>query len=511
MIESNIKSREISKRKNFIVKRIYYFIILSIIFSSNLFANDSLWVTGYIPSYHQSSNGSINILSDADYNKLTHLSHHGPYVKQDGSFSYAETVFSDIKAQKAVEQAHQHGIPIMLCIVAWYDNYIEAINDSVSRNRLIINTLKLVDWAGYDGVDVDLEPVMSAYISAIKNGNPHYVQFINQLYDSLQVRTSALLGRPLLLTAPMNGYAGKLFSQIHEKFDQINIMTYDMVSPDWGFPVWHDSPVYSAGYMLYGKPAPSVEEEVKLCLSPGVPAQKVGIGVSYDAFRWRGGTGTTTGGVTMPRQHWQTAPSWTRFSYKDMMANHYDQQFYRWDDGAKMSYMSKDREGSSNDEFWSYNDENSCKEKVKFVKQQNLGGVIIWELGSGYIWSNPVGNRQPQLNAIYEAKTTPLAVNDTYDFIPEGFMLYQNYPNPFNPSTKIVYSLPFVSNVKIQVFNLLGEVVAILEDKTMQPGTHSVEWDASNLSSSVYLCRIDAEAIYGFNGFISVRKMILAK
>jgi chitinase len=495
---------------------IYFYFLLMIIlifalFNNSLASGDSLWVTGYIVAASQSPDGNLTILSASDYDKVTHLSHHGPYVNQDGSFDYAPTVFSNIKAIKAVEKAHLNGVPIMLCIVSFL-SYREAINDSISRNNLINNTLNLVDLAGYDGVDVDLEPVMSPYVPGIQNGNPDYIRFVSQLYDSLQVRTSSLLGRPLLLTAPMNGYAGPVFAQVYEKFDQINIMTYDMVSPEWGFPVWHDSPVFSDGYIISGKPAPSIEGEVSTCLSSGVPADKVGIGVSFDAFRWKGGTGTTTGGATAPRQHWITAPSWTRFSYKDMMnAGYYNQQYYRWDDGAKMSYMSIDNTGSANDEFWSYNDERSCIEKVKFVQQHNMGGVIIWELGSGYISSNPAGNKIPQLNAIYEAKTNPLAVEHNNNYKPDQYMLFQNYPNPFNPSTKIVYSLPFESNVEIQIFNLLGEVVATLEDKTMQAGTHFIEWDASNIPSGVYLYRIVSEAISSFNSFNSVRKMILVK
>jgi hypothetical protein len=173
--------------------------------------------------------------------------------------------------------------------------------------------------------------------------------------------------------------------------------------------------------------------------------------------------------------------------------------------------MSIDKSGSADDEFWSYNDERSCIEKVKFVQQHNMGGVIIWELGSGYISSNPAGNKIPQLSAIYEAKTNPLAVENNNNYKPDQYMLFQNYPNPFNPSTKIVYTLPFESNVEIQIFNLLGEVVATLEDKTMQAGTHSIDWDASNIPSGVYLYRIVAESNSSFNSFNSARKMILVK
>lgn len=485
-------------------------LLLFLFIIKTLAAQEPRWVIGYLPSYYQPADGNVSFLSESDYQKLTHLSHHGPYVNPDGSFNYQPTQFSDTKAKKAVQQAHQHGVPILLCIVAWYDQYIEAINDSLSRNRLINHTLRLIDQVGYDGVDVDLEPVMSAYIPGIVTGNPYYIQFINQLYDSLQVRTSPLIQRPLLLTAPMNGYAGPVFYQLYEKFDQINIMTYDLVSPDWGFPVWHDSPVYSAGYLIVGRPAPSVQGEVQKCLAAGVPAAKIGIGVSCDAFRWQGGSGTPTGGATAPRQQWIQKPSWTRFAYKDMMASYYRSEYDRWDDAAKMSYLSIDREGSANDEFWSYNDETSCQAKVEFVKQNGLGGLIIWELGSGYLANKPAGERLPQLNAIHEAITQPSAVAESRAPVPLHFSLKQNYPNPFNGSTTIEYDLASDSYVRLAIFNNLGQEIETLVSEKQSSGDYKIVWPTqksieSKLASGIYFYRIDVDGIGMFRPMIYLK------
>jgi len=483
------------------------FILITLI---KLTAQEEIWVTGYLPSYHQAQDGGIGFLTANDYEKISHLSHHGPYVKPDGSFDYQPTLFSDVKAKKAVQQAHQHGVPILLCIVAWYDHYIEAINDSLSRKKLIKNTMKLIDLAGYDGVDVDLEPVMSAYIPGIVNGNPSYINFVNQLFDSLQVRTSPLLNRPLLLTAPMNGYAGPVFSQLYEKFDQINIMTYDLVSPDWGFPVWHDSPVYSGSFMISGRPAPSVQSEVQKCVNAGVPAEKVGIGVSCDAFRWKGGSGTPTGGVTAPRQQWYQAPSWTRFAYKDLMANYYRSEYDRWDESAKMSYLSIDRQGSANDEFWSYNDESSCEAKVKFVKENGLGGVIIWELGSGYLAYKPIGERLPQLNAIYKAIIQSSNITDHDNPVPSHFSLRQNYPNPFNGSTTINYSLARDCEVNLTIYNALGQRIETLVAGQQSAGIYKLIWPNRSdtncrLPGGIYFYKIIVD------GIVNTGKMIMVQ
>jgi len=97
------------------------------------------------------------------------------------------------------------------------------------------------------------------------------------------------------------------------------------------------------------------------------------------------------------------------------------------------------------------------------------------------------------------------------DFTPKEYTLYQNYPNPFNPITTIKYSLPFESNVRIAVYNVLGELVDVLVDELKQVGFHDLNWNASNLSSGIYIYRIDTKSVAGDQRFSSVKKMILMK
>jgi hypothetical protein len=76
--------------------------------------------------------------------------------------------------------------------------------------------------------------------------------------------------------------------------------------------------------------------------------------------------------------------------------------------------------------------------------------------------------------------------------IPEGLQLSQNYPNPFNPTTKIDFALPEASQVSLTVYNMIGQQVATLEDGFLSAGQHSVSFDASHLSSGIYLYRLQA-------------------
>jgi hypothetical protein len=88
---------------------------------------------------------------------------------------------------------------------------------------------------------------------------------------------------------------------------------------------------------------------------------------------------------------------------------------------------------------------------------------------------------------------------------PKEFALYQNYPNPFNPSTTIKFSLALKSNVEITIFNSLGEKVADVFSGELEGDFHEINFDASKLTSGVYLYQLQA------GEYVSVKKMILLK
>lgn len=89
--------------------------------------------------------------------------------------------------------------------------------------------------------------------------------------------------------------------------------------------------------------------------------------------------------------------------------------------------------------------------------------------------------------------------------VPSSFLLAQNYPNPFNPSTMINYQLPMSNYVTLKVHDLLGREVATLVNEKEDPGTYSVKWDASKMSSGIYFCRLTAGSL------VQVRKMLFVK
>jgi len=94
--------------------------------------------------------------------------------------------------------------------------------------------------------------------------------------------------------------------------------------------------------------------------------------------------------------------------------------------------------------------------------------------------------------------------------IPSAFALQQNYPNPFNPSTTIRYNLPVTSRVTITIYNTLGEIVTTLVDRNQDAGFQTIEWNAGNVATGVYFCRMRATS-NSRDVFSQVRKMLLIR
>lgn len=89
--------------------------------------------------------------------------------------------------------------------------------------------------------------------------------------------------------------------------------------------------------------------------------------------------------------------------------------------------------------------------------------------------------------------------------IPQVLTLDQNYPNPFNPTTNISFSLPQSGHATLEVFDMLGQKVAVLVNETLSAGQHTASFDAANLSSGIYIYRLQA------GNDVQTRKLTLIK
>ena len=110
------------------------------------------------------------------------------------------------------------------------------------------------------------------------------------------------------------------------------------------------------------------------------------------------------------------------------------------------------------------------------------------------------------MNSVVYDYDSPVSSIQSMDLtIPKEMKLEQNFPNPFNPSTRISFTLPKPGEVKIEIYNTLGQRVEILVNQYMLAGNHEVEFNAQNLSSGIYFYSIEA------GEFHDVKKMILIR
>lgn len=118
-----------------------------------------------------------------------------------------------------------------------------------------------------------------------------------------------------------------------------------------------------------------------------------------------------------------------------------------------------------------------------------------------------VGFAAGEGGAIYRTSNggEPIGINIISTEVPQKYELKQNYPNPFNPVTNIQFSVPHASDVRLIVFNALGQQTAELVNQKLGAGSYKVDLDASWLNSGIYFYRLSA------GSFTETKKMILIK
>jgi len=161
----------------------------------------------------------------------------------------------------------------------------------------------------------------------------------------------------------------------------------------------------------------------------------------------------------------------------------------------------------SNPFNFSYNSDNnldSCAAGNEVGGNFQPTGILLYDHYGNAFLESFIYTYRPYQIFLYYSKLSSMGVAKSKD-TPGVFYLSQNYPNPFNPTTVISYQLPFVSNVTLKVYDVLGREVKTLLEGQQTAGSHTVGFSADKLPSGVYFYSITA------GSFHQVKKMVLMK
>jgi len=129
------------------------------------------------------------------------------------------------------------------------------------------------------------------------------------------------------------------------------------------------------------------------------------------------------------------------------------------------------------------------KQRIHNIRGGTLSTAHYW-----YIFKCPLTKRADQERRLGKEANSQEIIE-----LPKQFALYENYPNPFNPETTITFSVPEDNaDVRLEIYNMLGQKVAALLDGRMAQGVHTITWDGKNshgekVSAGIYVCRMTAK------------------
>lgn len=361
---------------------IIIFITTGCLFKMNAQSNIKIgaYYAGWMQGWY--NNGRLPA-EKIDFSILDYVIHFALFPKADGTFDDQANSIRESNSRALVKAAHSAGKKVLISVGGW--NSAEAFRGATNPLRFFVFVNNLVNFMktrGYDGIDIDWEPLELSDAT-------QYISFIVALRAAM-----ATLQPNSMLTAA-NGTQGQIFAQIYQYFDLINLMTYDLSGPWGGWVTWHNAPLYDGGYQFPGSGGlvPSAAGMVENFIAAGVPVEKIGIGIDFYGYKWQGGSGTSTGGVTEPRQKWVDPPQlFPNIPYYQIIEQYFRPDLYRWDSSAYAPYLQIDTPCDWSDMFVSYDDERSSRAKIEYAKKKSYPEFLFGNLVQEF-FQIPVNSR----------------------------------------------------------------------------------------------------------------------
>mgnify|MGYP001440936304 CR=1 FL=1 len=256
----------------------------------------------------------------------------------------------------------------------WSGNFSDAALTDSTRNRFANSAAEFIVQNGLDGIDLDWEyPNQPGAGNTFRPQDVHnftlLLQCVRERIDSLAIRQGR--NDKYLLSVATGGdsmyIANTELGEVAKYTDFINIMSYDLHNG-----LTHETGHHSNLYLSeYDSPfGDATERCVRMHLEAGVQASKINIGVPFYGRIWRGVNPADNGLYKYARTTGMSIP------YKDVIEALTSGAFVRYFDSSAAAPFLWNAKDSV---FISYDDEVSLSEKMKYVKSNNLGGVMFWE------------------------------------------------------------------------------------------------------------------------------------
>lgn len=364
------------------------------IFSLQLitFASEGFKIIGYYPNWGMYRNPSFKP-KDINPNLVTHINYAFAKVDTLGNIilfdPWSDTDYrTDWTKEKPyhgnfrelyeLKQKYPH-LKTLISLGGWTlsDTFSELADSSAARSNLAKNIVSFCKKYDFDGVDIDWEYPCFDVHSGRPQDKHNFTLLLKEIYTAAKNQSPKLLVTIAAPAGPWH-YSNIEVDQIHHYLDWINLMTYDMHGP------WADSDntVTNHQSALYpttiGNDELNVTSAVLYYLKNGTPAKKLVVGMPLYG-RVFANVQSTEDGVYSPYNgpgKGTTEEIGMRFFYdiKQNLLSSYD---LYWDEQAMVPYLFN----RYNKEFITFDNEESLRLKCKLIKELNLGGAMVWELG----------------------------------------------------------------------------------------------------------------------------------
>lgn len=297
---------------------------------------------------------------------LTHIIYSFCHLK--GSELVVDNAADSASIKKLVSLKRRHPkLKVLLSLGGWGGcaTCSDAFATDSGRKSFAASVERLHQYFGTDGLDLDWEyPAIEGY------PEHKYTHEDKRNFTALIQALRDRSGRKYEVTFAAGGFKKFIeesveWDKVMPMVDRVNVMTYDLVN-GYAKATGHHTALYSTPQQTE-----STDNAVNLLLQKGVPADKIVVGAAFYARVWEG-VPATAAGLYGPGT-FKKSVAWRDFAKELAAANGY---VYHWDDTAKAPWYYSAKEKT----FATFDDARSLEEKVGYVKQKGLNGIMFWEL-----------------------------------------------------------------------------------------------------------------------------------